>query len=85
MQCMTASCVQSREHGVLIRAPAQARLSVAAGAPKAAAEALGALLAQTQRASPAADDPRRQTLMEIESQVCRVRAVRNMPARRDAR
>ena len=51
---------------------AQARLSVAAGAPKAAAEALGALLAQTQRASPAANDPRRQALTEIESQVCGV-------------
>ena len=47
----------------------QARLSVAAGAPKAALEALGTLVAQTQRAAPAADDPRRHVLQGLESQV----------------
>ncbi len=68
------------EHVALIQAGVQARLSVAAGAPKAAAEALGALLAQAQRASPAADDPRRRALMEIESQVCNLQAARKITA-----
>ena len=52
---------------------AQARLSVAAGAPSAAIEALGALVSQTQRADPADAGLNiglhRQILLEHESQV----------------